>query len=131
MIFQMLLNPWVGCEEYAECEQALAPNGRQVLFKCGHGRYWYLGDWVLSQVEHEYPSTIIPTPPCATVRLADLLIDEEIARTCDGYKVAGVEGDYSEFIRLHLQGCLVGRTVLLFPSKVKFSSCKFFFHIST
>ena len=23
MIFQMSLNPWVGCEEYDECEQAL------------------------------------------------------------------------------------------------------------
>ena len=23
VIFQMFLNPWVGCEEYAECEWAL------------------------------------------------------------------------------------------------------------
>ena len=47
VIFQMSLNPWVGCEEYYECEQALELNGCQVLFEYGHGRYWYLGDWVL------------------------------------------------------------------------------------
>ena len=39
MIFQMSLNPWVGCEEYYECEQALELNGCQVLFEYGHGRY--------------------------------------------------------------------------------------------
>ncbi|KAL0008663.1 hypothetical protein SO802_010165 [Lithocarpus litseifolius] len=27
----------------------LSVNGRQVLFEYGHGRYWYLGDWVLAQ----------------------------------------------------------------------------------
>ena len=91
-----------------------------MFFECGHGRYWYLGDWVLLQVEHEYPSTTIPTPPCHTIQLADFLADEEIARAHDCYIVAGVEGNYSEFIRLHLQGCLVGRTVFFFPSKVKF-----------
>ena len=37
--FQMSLDPWCGCEEYAECEWALELNGRQVLFECGHGRY--------------------------------------------------------------------------------------------
>ena len=37
--FQMDLNPWVGCEGYAECEWALELNGHQVLFECGHGRY--------------------------------------------------------------------------------------------
>ena len=45
MIFQMNLNPWAGCEGYVECERALELNGRQVLFECGHGKYWYLGDW--------------------------------------------------------------------------------------
>ena len=50
--FQMSLNPWVGCEEYADCEWALELNGRQVLFECGHGRYWYLADRVLPQVHH-------------------------------------------------------------------------------
>ena len=68
---------------------------------------------------NEYPSTTIPTPPCHTVRLADFLSDKEIAWACNGYIVAGVEGNYSELLRLHLQGCLVGRTVLFFPSKVK------------
>ena len=50
MTFQMDLNPWVGCEGYAECERALELNGRQVLFECGHGRYWYLGDRVLPKL---------------------------------------------------------------------------------
>ena len=115
----MDLNPWVGCEGYAECEWALELNGHQVLFECGHGRYQYLGNWVLPQVEHECPPSTIPTPPCHTVRLVDFLSDKEIAWACNGYIVAGVEGNYSELLRLHLQGCLVGRTVLFFPSKVK------------
>ena len=116
----MDLNPWAGCERYAECERALELNGHQVLFECGHGRYWYLGDRVLPRVEHEYPPTTIPTRPCHTVRLADFLVDEEIAWARNGYVVAVVEENYSKFLRLHLQGCLVGRTVLFFPSKVKF-----------
>ena len=86
----------------------------------GMEKYWYLGDQVLPQVQHEYPSTTIPTPHCHTIRLLDFLADEEIARAHDGYVVAGVEGNYSEFIRLHLQGCLVGKTIFFFPSKVKF-----------
>lgn len=95
---KMDLNPWAGCERYVEYERALELNGHQMLFKCGHGRYWYLGDRVLPQVEHEYPPTTIPTPPCHTVRLAD----EKIARACNGYNVAGVEGNYSEFLQLYL-----------------------------
>ena len=84
----------------------------------------------VAQVEHEYPPTTIPTPPCHTVRLADFLADEEIARARNGYIVAGVEGNYFEFIRLHLQSCLVGRTVLFFLSKVKFMILQIPFHIS-
>ena len=84
----------------------------------------------MPQVEHEYPPTTIPTPPCHTVWLVDLLADEEIAQARDGYIVAGVEGNYYEFIRLHLQGCLVGRTVLFFTSKVKFLILQIPFHIS-
>ena len=67
-------------------------NGRQLLFECGHGKYWYLGDRVLPQVEHVYPPPTIPTPPCLTIRLVELLVDEEIAQAQDGYIVAGVEG---------------------------------------
>ena len=96
--FLMDLNPWARCERYVECEPALELNGRQVLFDCGRGRYWYLGDRVLPQVEHEYPPTTIRTPSCHTVRLADFLADEEIARAHDSYIVAGVEGNYSEFL---------------------------------
>ena len=96
----------------------------------GHGSYWYLGGQVLPQVEHEYYPTTIPTPPYRTVQLADFLVDEEISRARDGYIVARVEGNYSELLRLHLQGCLVGRTVLFFPSKVKFLTLQIPFHIS-
>ena len=85
---------------------------------------------MLPQVEHEYPTITVPTPPCLIVRLANFMTDDEIARARDGYIVTGVPGTYFEFVRTHLQGCLVGRTVLIFPSKVKFLPCKFFFHIS-
>ena len=86
------------CEGYAKCKRDLELNSHQVLFECGHGKYWYLGDWVLPQVEHVYPPATIPTPHCRTIWLADFLADEEIAWACDGYIVVGVEGDYSEFI---------------------------------
>ena len=78
--FQVDLNPWAGCEWYEECEQALELNRCQVLFKCRHGRYWYLGDRVLPQVEHEYPPTTIPTPPCHTVRLAVFWLMKRLLR---------------------------------------------------
>ena len=84
---------------------------------------------MLPQVEHVYPPTSIPTPPCHTIWLANLLANEEIARARDGYIVVGVEGNYSKFIRDHLQGFLVGRTVFLFPSKIKLLFRKFLFHI--
>lgn len=54
----------------------------QVLFECGHGKYWYLGDRVLPQVYHTCPSKAIP------VNL-------------------GILGDYLEFFQIHLQGCLI------------------------
>ena len=100
------------------------------MFECGHGKYWYLGDQVLPQVEHVYPPATISAHPCRTVRLADFLADEEIARVYDGYIVIGAEGNYSEFIWDHLQGCLVGTTVFSFPSKIKLLLWKFLFHIS-
>ena len=49
MIFQMPLNPCARCEGYVEFKWALELNGHQVLFECGHGRYWYLGDQVLQE----------------------------------------------------------------------------------
>ena len=73
--------------------------------------------------------TTIPTPPCHTIWLANLLADVEIAWARDGYIVAGVEENYYDFVRDHLQGCLVDRMVFLFPSKIKFLFCKFLFHI--
>ena len=74
---------------------------------------------MLPQVEHVYPPTTIPAHPCHTIRLADLLADEKIARAHDGYIVIGAKGNYSEFIRDHLQGCLVGKTVFSFLAKIK------------
>ena len=49
-----------------------------------------------------YPPTTIPIPYCLSIRLADLLTDEEIAWARGGYAVVGVAGDYSKFIRTHL-----------------------------
>ena len=89
------------------------------MFECGHGKYWYLGDQVLPQVKHVYPLTTIPAHPFHTVQLADFLADEEIAQAHDGYIVAGAKGDYFKFIRDHLQGCLVGKTIFSFPAKIK------------
>ena len=125
----MKLNPWAGCEGYAKCERALELNSCQVLFECGHGKYWYLGVRVLPQVEHMYLPTTIPAHLCHIAWLADFLADEEIAWAHEGYIVAGTEGDYSEFIWDHLQGCLVGRTIFFFPSKIKLLLRKFVFHI--
>ena len=120
--FQMSLDPWLGCEEYVECEWALELNGCQVLFECGHGRYWYLGNRVLAQVQLECPPTTILLPPCPSIRLADLLANEEIARARIGHVVSGTLGIYFDFIQTQLQGCLAGiflTSVSLFPSEVK------------
>ena len=103
-----------------------------MLFKCGHERYWYLGDRVLPQVQHVYSLTTILVPPCPFIQLANLLTNEEIARACVGYVVSGVPETYFEFIQTQLQGCLVGifvASVFPFPFKVKLSSCMFLFHI--
>ena len=98
----MSLNPWVGCEEYDECEWALELNSRYVLFECRHGKYWYLGDRVLPQVQHIYPPTTILVPLYPSIRLTDLLTNEEIAQACVGLVVSGVPGTYYEFIRNYL-----------------------------
>ena len=66
-----------------------------------------------------YPLATIPAHPCHTVQLANFLADEEIAQAHDGYIVAGAKGDYSKFIRDHLQGFLVGRTIFSLPTKIK------------
>ena len=107
-------------------------NSHQVLFECGHGRYWYLGDRVLPQVQHVYPPITILVPSCPFIQLADLLTNEEIAWARVGHVVSRVPRTYSEFIQTHLQGCLVGISVTsVFPflSEVKLSSCIFLFHI--
>ncbi|KAK9998020.1 hypothetical protein SO802_017623 [Lithocarpus litseifolius] len=108
VIFKMCLNPWVGCQEYNECERALELNSHQALFECGHGWYWYLGDQALPQVQHVYPPTKIPVPSCPLIWLADLLANKEITEARVGLVVSRVAGTYSKFIRTHLQGFLAG-----------------------
>ena len=61
-----------------------------------------------------YPPATISAHPYHTIQLADLLADEEIARARDGYIVIRAEGNYSKFIRVHLQGCLVGFSASIF-----------------
>ncbi|KAL4606412.1 hypothetical protein ACB092_09G100800 [Castanea dentata] len=84
-------------------KRALELNGCQILFECGHGRYWYLGDWVSPQVHHVYPHITILVPLCPSIRLADFLTDEEIAQAHVGFVVLGTTGSYSEFIKTRLQ----------------------------
>ena len=112
----MNLDPWTRCEGYVEYERALELNGCQALFECGHGRYWYLGDWVSSQIHHVYPPTAIPILPYPSIWLADFLTDEEIAQARVGFIVPRTAGSYSKLIKTRLQGCLAGQTVLLFLS---------------
>ena len=93
-----------------------------MLFEYGHGRYWYLGDRALAQVQHVYPPTIVPIPPCPSIRLADLLVNEEITRAQIGHVVSGILGFYLDFIQTRLQGCLAGipiASISLFPSEVE------------
>ena len=64
------------------------------------------------------------------IQLVDFLANEEITRARDAYIVARAKGNYSKFVRDHLQGYLVGRMVFLFPYKIKFLPRQFIFHIS-
>ena len=82
-----------------ECAWAQELNGRQVLFECVHGRYWYLGDRVLAQVQHMYPLEMILVHPCPSIWLADLLVNDEIARAWIGHIVPETPGDYLEFVQ--------------------------------
>ena len=54
-----------------------------------------------------YPPETIPTPPCPSIWLADLLANEEIACAQVGHIVLGTPGDYLELIQAQWQGCLV------------------------
>jgi len=63
---------------------------------------------------------LVPSYP--SIRLADLLTDEEIARARIGHVVLGILGNYLDFIQTQLQGCLVGipvASVSLFPFEVE------------
>ena len=86
------------------------------MFEYGHGRYWYLGDRVLPQVQHVYPPTTILALPCPSIRLVDHLANEEIARAQIGHVVSRILGNYFEFIQTQLQGSLAGIPVIsIFP----------------
>jgi len=121
----MSLDPWLGCDEHAKCQWARELNGRQVLFECGHKRYWYLGDWVLAQVQHVYLLSTILVHPCLSIQLADLLANEEIARAQVSHVVLGTLGDYFEFVQTQLQGCLAGIPI----TSVSFFSLKVNLHV--
>ena len=53
---------------------------------------------MLPQVEHVYPHATVPNHPCHTIRLANVLADEEIAQARDGYIIAGAGGNCFEFV---------------------------------
>ena len=55
-----------------------------------------------------YPPTTILVPSCPSIRLADLLTNEEIAQARIDHVISGIPGSYYEFIQTQLQGCLVG-----------------------
>ena len=81
-----------------------------MLFEFGHGRYWYLGDQVLAKVQHIYPPEMIPAHPCPSIRLANLLTNEEIAHAWIGRTIPKIPRDYLEFVQAHLQGCLANNS---------------------
>lgn len=95
---------WEGCEDYDECKLALELNKHQVLFECGHRRYWYLGDRVLLQVLHVYSPEVNPVNPCPPIWLANLLTDDEVANERVSHTNHGIPRDYLEFVKVHLQG---------------------------
>ena len=86
---------------------ALELNECQVLFECGHGRYWYLRDRVLPQVYHTYPPKVNSVNPCPSIQLANLSTDDEVANAIVGRDNLGILGDYLEFVQTHLQGRLI------------------------
>ena len=47
------------------------------------------------------PETIL-APPCPSIRLANLLANEEIACAWVGHVVPGTPGDYLEFVQVQL-----------------------------
>ena len=51
---------------------------------------------------------MIPVHPYPSIRLADLLANEEITRARVSHVVLGTAEDYLEFVQTQLQGCLAG-----------------------
>ena len=55
---QMTLNPWSKVQVLAGFS-CVALHRRQKLFESLLGRYWFLGDHVLIQVNHSFPSGLL------------------------------------------------------------------------
>ena len=61
---------------------------------------------MLPQVPHVYPYDTNSAHPYHSIRLANLLTNEEIAHARIGLVVTGTSRDYLEFVKAYLQGCL-------------------------
>ena len=89
--------------------------------------------WSGPQAHHVYPPTTILVPSCPSIRLADLLANEEIPWARVGHVISGIPMIYFEFIQTQLHGSLARifvTSVFPFPPEVKFSSCMLLSHIS-
>ena len=49
-----------------------------------------------------YPPVIILVPRCPSIRLVNLLANEEIAHARVGHVISGTPGDYFEFVQTQL-----------------------------
>ena len=114
-ILQMNLDPWQAVP-ISNKYSGLTLNRRKILFECPLGRYWYLGDRVLAQVDHKYPP-LLPQDPPDSMRKGGLLEGDDLKAALAGSDATGVAGDYGEFVRRRLQGRfahLCGETVSCF-----------------
>ncbi|KAL0008442.1 hypothetical protein SO802_009944 [Lithocarpus litseifolius] len=79
------LDHWLGCEERVECEWAQELNSRQVLFECGHERYWYLEE----EKEEENP------PPSHASGSSSSFMETYPHFPTWQYEVMNLDGSYS------------------------------------
>ncbi|XP_030945395.1 uncharacterized protein LOC115969900 [Quercus lobata] len=111
----MNLDPWQ-VVTISNKYSGLTLNRRKILFECPLGRYWYLGDRVLAQVDHKYPP-LLPQDPPDSMRKGGLLEGDDLKAALAGSDAMGVAGDYGEFVQRRLQGRfahLCGETVSCF-----------------
>lgn len=92
---------------------------------------------MLAQVQHVYHPATIPVHPYPSIRLANLLANEEIACTRVVHTVSGTLRDYLQFVQTQLQGCLAGILVtsvsffLSFRSQFTSHPASLIFFVST